>query len=112
MGENYYGLGILWRLFLFCVSIIALACVTTIPQNSKTNGVTYLRNMAPYLDQCKFLGNIIGVPTSIWGGEVGNSQARIDALRNARSIGATHFVETDSNWTDGNVAGSAYKCKE
>jgi hypothetical protein len=91
---------------LFCFS----SCTTTSQHGSKINGVLYLDNPESYLENCSNLGNYQGVAASVWGGKIGNSQARIDAIKNAKADGATHFVESDANWADGGVSGTGYKC--
>jgi hypothetical protein len=99
--------------FLSVIILIAVFmsnCTTNMPHGSKTNGINYLNRTESYLNSCDDLGTIIGIPSSLWGGKIGNSQARVDALGKARQLGATHFLETDSNWADGNVTGRAYKC--
>lgn len=97
---------------LLMSSLVCVACLTTTQSihGTKINGVTFLKTSEPYLEKCQSLGTFQGVAASIWGGEVGNQQARVDAIKNARSDGATHFLETEANFTDGGVSGKGYKC--
>jgi hypothetical protein len=97
-------------LMLIPLGILLIGCTTSLPHGSKTNGIIYLSRSEFYLNSCKNLGTIVGIPASLWGGKIGNSQARINALEKARQMDATHFLETQTNWADVNVQGIAYKC--
>jgi hypothetical protein len=94
---------------IFC--LFAVSCVTTAEHMTKyANGVTYLAREEAFLAHCKELGVVIGRPSSMWGGKIGNAQARIELVDRAKEAGATHVLETSANWADGNVSGQAYKC--
>ena len=99
------------RLVFIVTASLCMSCVTISEHGTKINGVTFLDRDESYLEKCQSLGSFQGVAASIWGGKVGNSQARVDAIKNARSEGATHFLETNANWTDGGVTGTGYKCQ-
>ena len=91
--------------------IFTASCTSKMKSGSKFNGITYFDREDSQLGSCTELGEIVGIPNSLWGGAVGNNQARVDAFDRAKEIGATHFLETNANWTDGIVIGQAYTCK-
>lgn len=101
------------RLSILIIAFHLTSCATTIDDNTKfANGVTYLHESSSLPVSCEELGSIIGRPTTAWwGGDIGNSQARVDAVNQAGTSGATHIFEEDANWIDGNVKVKAYRCR-
>ncbi|MDG2199281.1 MAG: hypothetical protein P8O70_20810 [SAR324 cluster bacterium] len=96
---------------LIALVVLVSSCTSKIKSGNKLNGITYLDREDSQLSSCTELGEIVGIPNSLWGGAIGNNEARVDAFDRAKEMGATHFVETNANWTDGIVIGQAYTCK-
>lgn len=97
--------------FIFLVLAMS-GCVTPLQNGHKINEIVYLDANEPYLKNCTNLGEFQARPDSIFGGEIGNSSARLVALKTVKTALGTHFLEKDSYWLDGGVIGIGYRCKK
>jgi hypothetical protein len=97
------------KLYLLLLAALLVGCVTTELEQTAER-VKYFKAPNELLVACKEVAELEGEPASIWGGKVGNRDARNDLRNQASAMGYDALLEVDSDWALGHVRAKAYKC--